>query len=453
MAGGIPLAMQTAYADLVDRCAVAAFERDFAASGNFVAKTVRERKYWYFQEMTPEGRRQKYVGPETEELLEKIARHRDALDDTRDRQTLVSMLVRSAYLPRPQPKMGQVLQALAEAGVFRLRAVLVGTIAYQTYPAMLGVRLPAASLQTGDLDIAQHRTISVAAKDKTLPPLPVLKSVDASFRPVPHLKNSTRSTSYVAAGGLRVDFLTPNRGAESGEPAALPALATDAHPLRFLDYLIHEPTQAVVLHGAGVYVSVPTPERYALHKLIVAQRPERPNEKRNKDIVQAESLISVLAQGRALDLAAAWMEAIGRGRKWRQALASGLALLKAETRDLMLRTVGEPRSFVPGLKLEFPRSSLRYEPEGYGAFSFSGTCAGKRHRCVVCLDAVEDYLRLNGSKKEFEDIEIDTEVARRALSQNMEKFQALLQTKFLGVPVDAANETILTAADIKRLKK
>ena len=224
MATEIPLAMHTAYADLVDRCAVAAFERDFAANGNFVAKTVRGRKYWYFQQMTSEGRRQKYVGPETEELLEKIARHRNALDDTRDRQALVSMLVRSAYLPRPQPKMGEVLQALAEAGVFRLRAVLVGTIAYQTYAAMLGVRLPAASVQTGDLDIAQHRTISVAAKDKTLPPLSVLKSVDASFRPVPHLKNSTRSTSYVAAGGLRVDFLTPNRGAESGEPAALPAL-------------------------------------------------------------------------------------------------------------------------------------------------------------------------------------------------------------------------------------
>ena len=46
----------------------------------------------------------------------------------------------------------------------------------------------------------------------------------------------------------------------------------DNEPLRFLDYLIHQTIDAVVPHGAGVLVSVPPPERYACHKLIVAQR-------------------------------------------------------------------------------------------------------------------------------------------------------------------------------------
>ncbi len=449
----IPLAMHTAYADLVDRCAVAAFESAFASDGNFVAKTVRARKYWYFQEKTPEGRRQKYVGPETEELLEQIARHRSALDDVRDRQALVSMLVRSAYLPRPQVKMGEVLQALAEAGVFRLRAVLVGTIAYQTYGAMLGVRLPAVSLQTGDVDIAQHRTISVATDDKSPSPLSILKEVDASFRAVPHIRDSTRSTSCLASGGLRVDFLTPNRGADSGEPQPLPALATDAHPLRFLDYLIHEPVYAVLLHGAGVYVTVPAPERYALHKLILAQRPDRPNEKKSKDVVQAEGLISVIAEDRPYELSAAWNEAVGRGKKWRQSLARALTLLKAETRDALLKTVGENRSFVIGLDLEFAAPLLRYEPEGYGAFSFYGTSGGERHRCVVTLDAIEDYLKEKDSEREFEDIEIATERARRALSRNLDKFKALLREKFLREPISTTNETLLTAVDIGRLNR
>ncbi|MBX3506445.1 MAG: DUF1488 family protein [Parvibaculum sp.] len=443
MAAEISLAMQTAYADLVDRCAIAAFERDFAANGNFVAKTVRGRKYWYFQEATPEGRRQKYVGPETEELLEKIARHRDALDDTRDRQALVSMLVRSAYLPRPQPKMGQVLQALAEAGVFRLRAVLVGTLAYQTYAAMLGVRLPAASLQTGDLDIAQHRTISVAAKDKTLPPLPVLKAVDASFRPVPHLKNSTRSTSYVAAGGLRVDFLTPNRGAESGEPAALPALATDAHPLRFLDYLIHEPTQAVVLHGAGVHVSVPTPERYALHKLIVAQRPERPHEKRSKDIVQAENLLKVLLEGRLHDLLDAWQDAVGRGKKWKTLLLKGVGGLRTGTRDGLLKAVGETRSALPGVNLEFASSQARYDGDRDIVF-FNGTSAGDRHRCAISREALEDY---------FGDLGEGGKSALEAFRNNRSSIENLLREKFLRAPVEGTDETLLTSRDIPALRK
>lgn len=443
MATGIPLAMHTAYADLVDRCAVAAFERDFAANGNFVAKTVRGRKYWYFQQMTSEGRRQKYVGPETEELLEKIARHRNALDDTRDRQALVSMLVRSAYLPRPQPKMGEVLQALAEAGVFRLRAVLVGTIAYQTYAAMLGVRLPAASVQTGDLDIAQHRTISVAAKDKTLPPLSVLKSVDASFRPVPHLKNSTRSTSYVAAGGLRVDFLTPNRGAESGEPAALPALATDAHPLRFLDYLIHEPTQAVVLHGAGVYVSVPTPERYALHKLIVALRPERANAKKGKDVVQAESLLQILIEDRRLELLAAWHDAAGRGKKWRTLLLSGLGRLGAATRDSLLKVVGETRSAVPGINLEFASSQARYDDDRDVIF-FSGASAGNRHRCAISREALEDH---------FGDVGEGGKSALEAFRKNRSAIEDLLKEKFLRAPVEGTDETLLASRDIPALRR
>jgi hypothetical protein len=32
------------------------------------------------------------------------------------------------------------VQALAEAGIFRLRGVLVGTVAYQCYPAMTSVQ-------------------------------------------------------------------------------------------------------------------------------------------------------------------------------------------------------------------------------------------------------------------------------------------------------------------------
>jgi hypothetical protein len=146
MATVIPLALQTAYADLLDRAGSAAFDDAFAEDGVFTPKTVRGRRYWYFQIPAKEGRHQRYVGPETPELLERIRHHKDARHDERDRQALVSTLVRSAHLPRPAPPIGDILAALAKAGVFRLRGVLVGTIAYQTYPAMLGRRLPARNL-------------------------------------------------------------------------------------------------------------------------------------------------------------------------------------------------------------------------------------------------------------------------------------------------------------------
>ena len=75
------LIMQTTYAELLERCANAAFSEAFAEDGTFIAKTVKDRRYWYFQAGTGESRTQKYVGPETPELSERIARHRELRDD------------------------------------------------------------------------------------------------------------------------------------------------------------------------------------------------------------------------------------------------------------------------------------------------------------------------------------------------------------------------------------
>jgi hypothetical protein len=334
-----PLVLQTTYAELLDRCAAAAFSEAFPVDGAFTPKTIRGRKYWYFQTPTGQGRVQKYVGPETPELLERIARHREIRDDARERRALVSTLVRSFGLPRPVAGIGDIIEALARAGVFRLRGVLVGTVAYQTYSAMLGVRLPSAALQTGDVDVAQFRNVSVAVGEQTLPMLDVLKAIDKTFRAVPHITDRSRVTSYVAKGGLRVDFLTPNEGRETEKPQPLPAFGTEAQPLRFLDFLIHEPEPAVLLHDAGVYMQVPAPARFAVHKLIVSRRRRDGDAKRDKDLHQAEALLDVLADKRRGDLMLAWAEANKRGRTWRQLLAEGLEQLTPATRETLRQLV------------------------------------------------------------------------------------------------------------------
>src|SRR5882757_7932617 len=334
-----PLVAQTTYAELLERAAAAAFKDAFTEDGAFTSKTLKGRKYWYFQTGTGAARTQRYVGPETPELLDRIAHHKEARDDERERRALVSTLVRSFNLPRPIPEIGDIIAALARAGVFRLRGVLVGTVAYQTYSAMLGVRLAVAALQTGDVDIAQFKNVSVAVEDNTPPVLEILKEVDKTFRAVPHVVDGRRVTSYAAKGGLRVDFLTPNEGGETGKPQALPALGTDAQPLRFLDYLIHDPEPAAVLHGAGIYVLVPAPARYAVHKLILSQRRPEGLAKRDKDVQQAEVLLMALAEKRPNELRFAWQEAYERGRSWRQLLTAGLGQLSASVRDLTLKVV------------------------------------------------------------------------------------------------------------------
>jgi hypothetical protein len=338
-----PLVMQTTYAELLQRCEAAAFHDAFHDDGTFIPKTIKGKRYWYFQKSSEGGRAQKYVGPETPELLERISSHKQARDDERERRALVSTLVRVYRLPRPVAEFGNIIAALAKAGVFRLHGVLVGTAAYQTYSAMLGARLPVSVQQTGDVDIAQFEHISVAVGDQTPPVLDVLKEVDKTFRPVPHVRSERNVTSYRARGGLGVDFLTLNQGPDTDAPKPLPALRTDAEPLRFLDYLIREPQSAVVLHEAGIRVLVPAPERFAVHKLIVSRRRPAGAAKQDKDIQQAAALIDLLAQKRPFELKEAWNEAYRRGKAWRHLLGEALDLLPAATRDLMIKVVDKRR--------------------------------------------------------------------------------------------------------------
>src|ERR1700712_2445052 len=165
MAKPLSLPLQTLYAELVERAAVARLQADFPVRGSFFTTSIQRRPYWYFQGQQQDGRRTKrYVGPDTPELQASIQAHREAKDDYRQRRELVSALTR-AGLKAPDALTGRVLEALANAGVFRVRAVVVGTVAYQCYSGLLGVKLGASNAMTSDLDLAQFPSISIAVDD------------------------------------------------------------------------------------------------------------------------------------------------------------------------------------------------------------------------------------------------------------------------------------------------
>jgi len=332
----LPLIAQTTYAELLDLSSVLAFETAFEDPGTFSTKTVKGSKYWYFRPSRHAGSDspQRYVGPETEDLLKLIAKHRQAKRDQSAQRALVRSLVHVYGLPAPLRAAAQVVDGLARSGVFRLRGVLVGTLAYQTYAAMLGVRLPGALMQTSDVDVAQFLSVSIAVQDQTDSMEKVLQGIDPTFRKIP---NSGRNapTRYISSKRLRVDFLVPNQGADSDEPLYLPALKTAAEPLRFLDFLIYEPVKAVLLHGVGVAVTVPSPERFAVHKLILSRRRKSSEAKADKDLRQAAVLLQILLQKRPEDLQRVWREAVDRGPSWRELLRSGTAQLPASLQESM----------------------------------------------------------------------------------------------------------------------
>ena len=438
-----PLIIQTTYAELLDRCAAAAFSDAFPEQGAFTPKEIRGRRYWYFQSPAKSGRAQRYVGPETTELLERITLHREARHSERERSALVSALLRLG-MPRPNPEMGNVIAALADAGVFRLQGVLVGTIAYQTYSAMLGEKLPDRSLQTGDVDIAQFASTSKAIEDQTVPVLDILREANKTFRSVPSITRGQKATSYqTGRGDLRVDFLTPNDGGETDDPQLLPALQTYAQPLRFLDYLIHEPVPAVVLHKAGVYVTVPAPERYAVHKLIVAQRRTGPMLKRDKDIQQAAALLSILSTKRPTELERAWIEAESRGKKWRDALLEGMRQLPIRARDLTLATIERNRSTIKGLDLTFQNPTPRYDFDR-DVVQFAGACAGEDVACAISREALEDHFGADGKTQ-------DGRV--QVFQENRSAIEWMTKREFLDWPIEEPASVLLKTLDVSALIK
>ncbi len=249
---------------------------------------------------------------------------------------MVQSLV-AAGLPRPTPLVGDIVELLWKAGLFRLRGVLVGTLAFQTYAGFLGVKLPNAAIMTGDADFAQFHSISWAVEDSMEPILPLLQKRDASFRAVPHMNDRGLCTEFRNADNFAVEFLPPNRGSDhyQGHPSKMPALGdASAEPLCYLDFLIYQPVRSVLLHKAGIPVTVPAPERYAVHKLLISTlRREDPNgrQKARKDIAQAGLLLQALQQtSRALDIGLAWTEAWDRGPAWQAALTVGHQTLPAD---------------------------------------------------------------------------------------------------------------------------
>jgi len=132
---------------------------------------------------------------------------------------------------------------------------------------------------------------------------------------MPGLDPRQASTSFKVRGrDLSVDFLTPDRSrGRNTEPVALPHLGIAAQPLYGLDYLIGEAVDAAIIGGSGIRVNVPTPGRFAFHKLwVAATRPSSETAKSRKDIRQAVQILDVLAADRPHDITSAYKVLLGR---------------------------------------------------------------------------------------------------------------------------------------------
>ena len=255
------------------------------------------------------------------------------------RRQTIGLLHRSG-LPGPTTELGHVLEALASADLFRKGLVLVGTAAYQCYSPLVGAILPSASMMTQDIDLATA-SLALSAREEDAAETgevgqaggggssssleDILRRADATFTGLPGLDPKAFPWRFRAASGFLVEVLVPIRKRTDTSPMPIPALGAAGHTLHYLDWLIDSPSPAAVLYGSGILVRVPQPARYAVHKLILAQRREVGSAKKQKDLNQASALIDALRQSDPFAVRDVLEDAESRGKKgWRDPIDRSL---------------------------------------------------------------------------------------------------------------------------------
>jgi len=315
------------YADLRERLEMFEAMRTIAhIPGEFTTKSVKGRLYHYFQTTLTGGRTQIYIGSDSEEILRLIEERKSGAKgvsaDEKMFQRLGSQII-AGGVAAIMPDMARIIKRLADSGVFKLGGVMVGTVAYQILGPHLGVVWDGGSRMTQDIDLAGDTRVAIAVPDLQADVPGIIESMQMGFFPVPRLSHKEPSTSYAIRGKtLRIDLLTPERRGVTA-PVFLRRFNASATPLKYLDYLIEEPINAVMISGTPCLVKVPQPARYALHKLIVSQeRDAAATDKKRKDLLQAENMLALLRDDRPGDIERAWIAVTKRGASWVKKLES-----------------------------------------------------------------------------------------------------------------------------------
>jgi hypothetical protein len=328
---------QAAYAELLDTARHDELSRSIESlSGSFSRKTVKGSVYWYYQYTDLGGyTRQFFVGPDDDRVRQLVERARAKNGKP------VAQLAKAAIAlgcAAATPVHFRIIRRFNEIGFFRAGGVLVGAHAFLTYGNALGVSWGDIA-RTQDLDFAHAGNNIELALPQTLA-IDTRAAIDAleeGFLPVPGFRPWDKTASFVAKGDkrLRLDFLTPMTGGKEGV-VENQSLRVNLQPLRFLEFILEDIGQAVVLSAIGTtVVNVPDPARFAIHKLLVfAERRKRNPEKSTKDLRQAAALIRVLDRYRPDDLKNLWSDVHKRGPGWRKRASTALTALAKEEPDL-----------------------------------------------------------------------------------------------------------------------
>ena len=264
----------------------------------------RSTDYWVREYVRADGKRgEDYLGTEAA-LGAKGLAELQAQNELARELAARSARMRLLNYQRVERPVAAVLGALHNRGLFGGGLVLVGSHAFASLLNELGI--VAAGYKTQDLDVARAQPLAVA-----LPPQAdfraLLNESGLDFVAVPGMPSRSPSVSFKRPGAhaLAVDLLAP--GKTLGAVVPVRELGAHAQAVPFLEFLVKEPIDSIALNPSGaIPVKTPSPERYALHKLLSSQSRRTDRDKQRKDLQQAAVLAAALEDEMPGTLAAAF---------------------------------------------------------------------------------------------------------------------------------------------------
>ncbi len=239
------------------------------------------------------------IGPrssETEQRYEQFTTEKQRLktliDNADSTITERAALYRRLRLPSLPDRQAEILRKLDVAELLGNDLLVVGTNAFVAYEQFLGAKLPTGNEETEDFDLAWCRGSKVSlatmlgrqeARSKTL--LGVLKSIDSAYRISPK-----KTYQAVASDGYEVELLA----APSTHPLPKNQGFDPMASLVEQEWLLLGRAVSVVVatvRGRASPLVVPDPRFMALHKLWLADKPERRADKKEKDRRQGNVLL------------------------------------------------------------------------------------------------------------------------------------------------------------------
>lgn len=133
---------------------------------------------------------------------------------------------------------------------------------------------------------------------------------------------------------LIVEFLTPERGRGVAGPVPLKNWGINATALRFLDFLVKD---TVTVRLEGIDVVLPHPARFALHKLVVAQRRTNKDKAQKDNMVAVDILNDLVDGGKGALVRSVYREL---SLPWQKKILSALKVLDAQEIAVVLENKG-----------------------------------------------------------------------------------------------------------------